>query len=148
MRRFDPVLPMIALGLVGVPLVWRVRTFDDGIQSMQLEPVRYLLADRTRVSADCTVDWRIKAIDPFFRNVGQTARAQAWMSAVVHKGLREWTGSRHVLDAAELESYLKSKLRPPVEQSGIKVISVRVGEIAAENAWRKSPDPGWPGLIR
>ena len=184
MKSFDPVLPMIVLGLLGVlaavlyalavtvaddewyvrhwssrdfesghgpaivfgmPFVWPVTTFDDGIQRLHSKPGRYLLAGRSLVSADCSVDWRIKDIGRFFSTVGETGRAERFMGAVVQKGLKDWIGSHHAIDPAELETDLQRELLPMLEERGIEVISVRVREIGGPSAWRGGLPWGRPG---
>jgi membrane protease subunit HflC len=123
-------------GLYGkVPLWHNVVKFDKRVQTLDMQPSRYLTLEKKNVIVDAFVKWRIKDVTSFYKTTGGDGnRANQRLSQVVVEGLRNEFGKRTIQEAiagerAEIMNVITGQFTEQANQFGIQVVDVRLKRI-------------------
>ncbi len=123
-----------------LPLVQSVQIFDKRIQTLDLEPERFLTVEKKFVVVDSFAKWRIADVAQFFRSTrGSSTQTSRLLSARINAALRDEFGKRTIQEVVSGErSEIMQKLAREADASaadlGVEIVDVRVKQIDFEEA--------------
>lgn len=123
-----------------VPLVQNVKIFDKRIQTLDLEPERFLTVEKKFVVVDSFAKWRISDVAQYFRSTrGSPAQTSRLLSARINAALRDEFGKRTIQEVVSGErTEIMRKLAREADASaadlGVEIVDVRVKQIDFEEA--------------
>ncbi len=118
-----------------IPFVQQVRKFDARIQSLDVQPERFLTVEKKNVIVDTFVKWRIKDVSSYFTSVaGDPARAGVRLDQFVKDGLRGEFGKRTINEVVSGErtkvmSIITNNTSIEAQKLGIEIVDVRIKRI-------------------
>lgn len=118
-----------------IPLINNVRKFDARILSLDVEPERFLTAEKKNVIVDSFVKWRIGDVTRFYTAVsGDEAQARLRLEQIIKDGMRGEFSKRNLNDVvsgerAQIMSVLTGNASQQARELGIDVIDVRIKRI-------------------
>ncbi len=122
------------------PLVQSVKIFDKRIQTLDLEPERFLTVEKKFVVVDSFAKWRISDVAQYFRSTrGSPTQTARLLSARINAALRDEFGKRTIQEVVSGErSEIMRKLAREADASaadlGVEIVDVRVKQIDFEEA--------------
>ena len=123
-----------------LPLVQSIQIFDRRIQTLDLEPERFLTVEKKFVVVDSFAKWRISDVAQYFRSTrGSRAQTQRLLSARINAALRDEFGKRTIKEVvsgerAEIMRKLARKADESAADLGVEIVDVRVKQIDFEDA--------------
>ncbi len=123
-----------------LPLVQSVQIFDKRIQTLDLEPERFLTIEKKFVVVDSFAKWRIADVAQYFRSTrGSATQTSRLLSARINAALRDEFGKRTIQEVVSGErSEIMQKLAREADASaadlGVEIVDVRVKQIDFEEA--------------
>ncbi|MDX1593885.1 MAG: protease modulator HflC [Gammaproteobacteria bacterium] len=117
------------------PFVNNVRKFDGRIQTLDVDPERFLTSEKKNVIVDSFVKWRIKDVGRYYTAVrGDVAQANLRLDQIVKDGLRSEFGKRTLKetvsgDRAQIMDILTATANPLANEIGIEVVDVRIKRV-------------------
>ncbi len=123
-----------------MPLVQSIQLFDKRIQTLDLEPERFLTVEKKFVVVDSFAKWRISDVAQYFRSTrGSHTQTQRLLSARINAALRDEFGKRTIKEVVSGErSEIMRKLARKADESaadlGVEIVDVRVKQIDFEEA--------------
>jgi membrane protease subunit HflC len=118
-----------------VPFINNVRKFDARIQTLDLEPERFLTSEKKNVIVDSFVKWRIQNVGRYYTAVrGDVAQANLRLDQILKDGLRSEFGKRTLKDTvsgdrAQIMTILTAVANPLANEIGIEVVDVRIKRV-------------------
>ena len=118
-----------------VPFINNVRKFDGRIQTLDVDPERFLTSEKKNVIVDSFVKWRIKDVGRYYTAVrGDVAQANLRLDQIIKDGLRSEFGKRTLKDTvsgdrAQIMDILTSTANPLANEIGIEIIDVRIKRV-------------------
>jgi len=118
-----------------VPFINNVRKFDARIQTLDLEPERFLTSEKKNVIVDSFVKWRIRNVGRYYTAVrGDVAQANLRLDQILKDGLRSEFGKRTLKDTvsgdrAQIMEILTASANPLANEIGIEVVDVRIKRV-------------------
>ncbi len=123
-----------------LPLVQNVQIFDKRIQTLDLEPERFLTIEKKFVVVDSFAKWRISDVAQYFRSTrGSSAQTSRLLSARINAALRDEFGKRTIQEVvsgerAEIMQKLAREADASAADLGVEIVDVRVKQIDFEEA--------------
>ena len=117
------------------PLINNVLKFDRRLQTLNIEPERFLTAEKKNVIVDSYAMWRIEDVRQFYTRVGGDPRqANVRLDQIVKDGLRNEFGKRSIQevvsgDRDQIMETLGRLLQEQAKSLGIAAIDVRIKRI-------------------
>ena len=118
-----------------VPFINNVRKFDGRIQTLDVDPERFLTSEKKNVIVDSFVKWRIKDVGRYYTAVrGDVAQANLRLDQIIKDGLRGEFGKRTLKDTvsgdrAQIMNILTATANPLANEIGIEVVDVRIKRV-------------------
>ncbi len=118
-----------------IPLINQVRKFDGRIQTLDVQPERFLTVEKKNVIVDSFVKWKIEDVGRFYTAVaGDPVQAGLRLEQIIKDGLRSEFSKRTINEVvsgerAQIMSILTSNANQEAQRIGISVIDVRVKRI-------------------
>jgi membrane protease subunit HflC len=118
-----------------VPFINNVRKFDGRIQTLDVDPERFLTSEKKNVIVDSFVKWRIKDVGRYYTAVrGDVAQANLRLDQIIKDGLRGEFGKRTLKDTvsgdrAQIMNILTATANPLANEIGIEIIDVRIKRV-------------------
>jgi modulator of FtsH protease HflC len=118
-----------------IPFINNVRKFDARILSLDVEPERFLTAEKKNVIVDSFVKWRIGDVTRFYTAVlGDETQARQRLEQIIKDGMRGEFSKRNLNDVvsgerAQIMSVLTGNASQQARELGIDVIDVRIKRI-------------------
>jgi membrane protease subunit HflC len=122
------------------PLVQSVKIFDRRIQTLDLEPERFLTVEKKFVVVDSYAKWRISDVAQYFRSTrGSPTQTARLLSARINAALRDEFGKRTIREVvsgerAEIMRKLAREADVSAADLGVEIVDVRVKQIDFEEA--------------
>ena len=122
------------------PLMQSVKIFDRRIQTLDLEPERFLTVEKKFVVVDSYAKWRISDVAQYFRSTrGSPTQTARLLSARINAALRDEFGKRTIREVVSGErTEIMRKLAREADISatdlGVEIVDVRVKQIDFEEA--------------
>jgi len=123
-----------------VPMVQSIQVFDKRIQTLDLEPERFLKIEQKFVVVDSFAKWRISDVAQYFRSTrGSPTQTSRLLSARINAALRDEFGKRTIVEVVSGErTEIMRKLAREADESasdlGVEIVDVRVKQIDFEEA--------------
>jgi len=127
-----------------LPMVQSIQIFDKRIQTLDLEPERFLTIEKKFVVVDSFTKWRISDVAQYFRSTrGSLAQTSRLLSARINAALRDEFGKRTIKEVVSGErTQIMRKLAREADQSasdlGVEIVDVRIKQIDFEEAISKN----------
>ncbi|NCF11458.1 MAG: protease modulator HflC [Gammaproteobacteria bacterium] len=118
-----------------VPFINNVRKFDGRIQTLDVDPERFLTSEKKNVIVDSFVKWRIKDVGRYYTAVrGDVGQANLRLDQIIKDGLRGEFGKRTLKDTvsgdrAQIMNILTATANPLANEIGIEVVDVRIKRV-------------------
>ena len=118
-----------------VPFINNVRKFDGRIQTLDVDPERFLTSEKKNVIVDSFVKWRIMDVGRYYTAVrGDVAQANLRLDQIIKDGLRSEFGKRTLKDTvsgdrAQIMDILTKTANPLANEIGIEVVDVRIKRV-------------------
>ncbi|GAB4353720.1 MAG: protease modulator HflC [Gammaproteobacteria bacterium] len=118
-----------------VPILNQIRKFDGRIQTLDVQPERFLTVEKKNVIVDSFVKWRIDDVGRFYTAVsGDTLQAGLRLEQIIKDGLRSEFSKRTINEVvsgerAQIMKILSDNASRVAQSIGIEVIDVRVKRI-------------------
>lgn len=118
-----------------IPFINNVRKFDARILSLDVEPERFLTAEKKNVIVDSFVKWRIGDVTRFYTAVlGDEAQARHRLEQIIKDGMRGEFSKRSINEVvsgerAQIMNVLTGNASQQARELGIDVIDVRIKRI-------------------
>lgn len=118
-----------------IPFINNVRKFDARILSLDVEPERFLTAEKKNVIVDSFVKWRIGDVTRFYTAVGgDETQARLRLEQIIKDGMRGEFSKRTINDVvsgerAQIMNVLTGNASQQARELGIDVIDVRIKRI-------------------
>ena len=118
-----------------VPFINNVRKFDGRIQTLDVDPERFLTSEKKNVIVDSFVKWRIKDVGRYYTAVrGDVGQANLRLDQIIKDGLRGEFGKRTLKDTvsgdrAQIMNILTATANPLANEIGIEIIDVRIKRV-------------------
>ncbi len=118
-----------------VPFINNVRKFDGRIQTLDVDPERFLTSEKKNVIVDSFVKWRIKDVGRYYTAVrGDVAQANLRLDQIIKDGLRSEFGKRTLKDTvsgdrAQIMDILTATANPLANEIGIEIVDVRIKRV-------------------
>ncbi|BAN68796.1 protease modulator HflC [endosymbiont of unidentified scaly snail isolate Monju] len=122
------------------PLVQSVKVFDRRIQTLDLEPERFLTVEKKFVVVDSYAKWRISDVAQYFRSTrGSPTQTARLLSARINAALRDEFGKRTIREVVsgertEIMRKLAREADVAAADLGVEIVDVRVKQIDFEEA--------------
>ena len=122
------------------PLVQSVKVFDRRIQTLDLEPERFLTVEKKFVVVDSYAKWRISGVAQYFRSTrGSPTQTARLLSARINAALRDEFGKRTIREVVsgertEIMRKLAREADVAAADLGVEIVDVRVKQIDFEEA--------------
>lgn len=123
-----------------VPFINNIRKFDARVQTLDLEPERFLTAEKKNVIVDAFVKWRIGEVDRFYTAVaGDYLQANLRLDQIVKDGLRSEFSKRTLKEVVsgervQIMEVLSALIVQEARQLGIDAVDVRIKRIDLPDA--------------
>lgn len=117
------------------PLVNNVRKFDARVQTLDMEPERFLTVEKKNLIVDSFVKWRINNAERFYTAVaGSVFRANQRLDQNVKNGLRSEFSRRTLNDVVsgdrtQVMEILSQTANQDAQRFGIEVLEVRLKRV-------------------
>jgi membrane protease subunit HflC len=117
------------------PLINNVRKFDRRLQTLDIEPERFLTAEKKNVIVDSFAMWRIEDVRLFYTTVGgDVAQANVRLDQIVKDSLRSEFSKRTIQevvsgDRDQIMETLSRLLKEQATHLGIAAVDVRIKRI-------------------
>lgn len=118
-----------------IPVINQVRKFDGRIQTLDVQPERFLTVEKKNVIVDSFVKWKIDDVGRFYTAVaGDAIQAGLRLEQIIKDGLRSEFSKRTINEVvsgerAQIMSILSNNANQEAQRIGISVIDVRVKRI-------------------
>ena len=112
-----------------------VQKFDARLQTLDIDPERFLTSEKKNLSVDSFVKWRINNAERFYTNVaGDVFIANQRLDQFLKDGLRNEFGKRTLTevvsgDRTQIMQILSSVVNEKAQQIGVEVVDVRIKRI-------------------
>ena len=117
------------------PLINNIRKFDRRLQTLDIEPERFLTAEKKNVIVDSFAMWRVEDVRQFYTRVsGDPNQANVRLDQIIKDGLRNEFGKRTIQevvsgDRDQIMETLSQLLREQAKPLGIAAVDVRIKRI-------------------
>jgi len=118
-----------------VPILNQIKKFDGRIQTLDVQPERFLTVEKKNVIVDSFVKWRIEDVGRFYTAVsGDALQAGLRLEQIIKDGLRSEFSKRTINEVvsgerAQIMDILTSNANQEAQRIGISVIDLRVKRI-------------------
>jgi len=118
-----------------IPFINNVRKFDARVLTLDVEPERFLTAEKKNVIVDSFVKWRIDDVTRFYTAVlGDEAQARQRLEQIVKDGMRGEFSKRTVNEVvsgerAQIMSVLAGNVSVQAKELGIAIVDVRIKRV-------------------
>ncbi|MFA7386274.1 MAG: protease modulator HflC [Thiohalobacteraceae bacterium] len=118
-----------------VPFINNVRKFDARILTLDIEPERFLTAEKKNVIVDSFIKWRIGDVTKFYTAVGgDEAQARLRLDQIIKDGMRGEFSKRTLNEVvsgerAQIMNVLTGNASQQAKELGIDVVDVRIKRI-------------------
>lgn len=118
-----------------VPFINNVRKFDSRILTLDVEPERFLTAEKKNVIVDSFVKWRIEDVKRFYTAVlGDEAQARQRLEQIVKDGMRGEFSKRNLNDVVsgertQIMTILTANADKQAKELGMTIVDVRIMRI-------------------
>ena len=118
-----------------IPFINNVRKFDGRVQTLDVEPERFLTSEKKNVIVDSFVKWRIKDVGRFYTAVrGDVVQANLRLDQIIKDGLRSEFGKRLLKDTVsgdrtQIMEILTANANPLANEIGIEIVDVRIKRV-------------------
>lgn len=123
-----------------VPFINNIRKFDARVQTLDLEPERFLTVEKKNVIVDAFVKWRIGEVGRFYTAVaGDYLQANLRLDQIVKDGLRSEFSKRTLQEVVsgervQIMEVLSALIVQEARQLGIEAVDVRIKRIDLPDA--------------
>lgn len=123
-----------------VPFINNIRKFDARVQTLDLEPERFLTVEKKNVIVDAFVKWRIGQVGRFYTAVaGDYLQANLRLDQIVKDGLRSEFSKRTLQEVVsgertQIMEVLSALIVQEARQLGIEAVDVRIKRIDLPDA--------------
>lgn len=123
-----------------VPFINNIRKFDARVQTLDLEPERFLTVEKKNVIVDAFVKWRIGEVGRFYTAVaGDYLQANLRLDQIVKDGLRSEFSKRTLQEVVsgervQIMEVLSALIVQEARQLGIDAVDVRIKRIDLPDA--------------
>lgn len=117
------------------PFINNVRKYDARILTLDVDPERFLTAEKKNVIVDSFIKWRINDVTRYYTAVlGDERQAQQRLSQIVKNGMRGEFGNRTINDVIsgerdQIMSDLTVNANNQAKEIGIEIVDVRIKRI-------------------
>ena len=118
-----------------VPFINNVRKFDARVLSLDIEPERFLTAEKKNVIVDSFIKWRIGDVTKFYTAVGgDETQARLRLDQIIKDGMRGEFSKRTLNEVvsgerAQIMNVLTGNASQQAKELGIEVVDVRIKRI-------------------
>ena len=118
-----------------IPFINNVRKFDARVLTLDVEPERFLTAEKKNVIVDSFVKWRIDDVTRFYTAVlGDEAQARQRLEQIVKDGMRGEFSKRTINEVvsgerAQIMNVLAGNVRVQAKELGISIVDVRIKRV-------------------
>ena len=118
-----------------VPFINNVRKFDARVLSLDIEPERFLTAEKKNVIVDSFIKWRIGDVTKFYTAVGgDETQARLRLDQIIKDGMRGEFSKRTLNEVvsgerAQIMNVLTGNASQQAKELGIDVVDVRIKRI-------------------
>ena len=118
-----------------IPFINNVRKFDARILTLDVEPERFLTAEKKNVIVDSFVKWRIEDVKRFYTAVlGDEGQARQRLEQIVKDGMRGEFSKRNLNEVVsgertQIMTILTANADKQAKELGMKIIDVRIMRI-------------------
>ena len=118
-----------------IPLINNVRKFDARVLTLDIEPERFLTAEKKNVIVDSFIKWRIGDVTRFYTAVGgDETQARLRLDQIIKDGMRGEFSKRTLNEVvsgerAQIMSVLTGHASQQAKELGIDVVDVRIKRI-------------------
>ena len=118
-----------------MPVFQKVRKFDARILTLDVEPERFLTAEKKNVIVDSFVKWRIDDVTRFYTAVGgDEAQARLRLDQIVKDGMRGEFSKRTINEVVsgergQIMKVLTGNASQQAKELGIAIVDVRIKRI-------------------
>lgn len=117
------------------PIFQKVRKFDARILTLDVEPERFLTAEKKNVIVDSFVKWRIDDVTRFYTAVsGDEAQARQRLDQIIKDGMRGEFSKRTINEVVsgernQIMTVLTGNASVQAKELGIAIVDVRIKRI-------------------
>ncbi len=117
------------------PFINNVRKFDARILTLDVEPERFLTAEKKNVIVDSYVKWRIDDVTRFYTAVlGDEAQARQRLDQIIKDGMRGEFSKRTINEVvsgerSQIMNVLTGNVAQQAKELGIAIVDVRIMRI-------------------
>lgn len=118
-----------------IPFINNVRKFDARILTLDVEPERFLTAEKKNVIVDSFVKWRIDDVTRFYTAVsGDETQARLRLDQIIKDGMRGEFSKRTINEVVsgertQIMNVLTGNASQQAKELGISIIDVRIKRI-------------------
>ncbi len=118
-----------------VPILNQIKKFDGRIQTLDVQPERFLTVEKKNVIVDSFVKWRIEDVGRFYTAVsGDALQAGLRLEQIIKDGLRSEFSKRTINEVVsgergQIMDILTNNANQEAQRIGISVIDLRVMRI-------------------
>lgn len=118
-----------------IPIINNVRKFDARVLTLDVEPERFLTAEKKNVIVDSFVKWRIDDVTRFYTAVlGDEAQARQRLDQIIKDGMRGEFSKRTINEVisgerSRIMSALAVSANQQAKELGITIVDVRIKRI-------------------
>lgn len=118
-----------------IPFINNVRKFDARVLTLDVEPERFLTAEKKNVIVDSFVKWRIDDVTRFYTAVlGDEAQARQRLEQIVKDGMRGEFSKRTINEVvsgerAQIMNVLAGNVSVQAKELGISIVDVRIKRV-------------------
>ncbi|MDV3237385.1 MAG: protease modulator HflC [Gammaproteobacteria bacterium] len=118
-----------------IPFINNVRKFDARVLTLDVEPERFLTAEKKNVIVDSFVKWRIDDVTRFYTAVlGDEAQARQRLEQIVKDGMRGEFSKRTINEVVsgervQIMNVLAGNVRVQAKELGISIVDVRIKRV-------------------
>lgn len=118
-----------------IPVINQVRKFDGRIQTLDVQPERFLTVEKKNVIVDSFVKWKIDDVGRFYTAVaGDPVQAGLRLEQIIKDGLRSEFSRRTINEVVsgervQIMNILTGNANQAAQRIGISVVDVRVKRI-------------------
>ncbi len=122
-----------------LPLINSVRTFDARVQTLDMEPERFLTVEKKNLLVDSFSKWRVGNAEKFYTSVGGNVfQANQRLDQIIKNGLRGEFSKRTLKevvsgDRNQIMQILTQTAQQEAKRFGIDVLDVRIKRIDLPN---------------
>lgn len=118
-----------------IPFINNVRKFDARVLTLDVEPERFLTAEKKNVIVDSFVKWRIDDVTRFYTAVlGDEAQARQRLEQIVKDGMRSEFSKRTLNEVVsgergQIMKVLVGNVSVQAKELGIAIVDVRIKRV-------------------